>query len=161
LVEYLRISEYSYQSESAYRVFFLGTIKFGPWKRIWKSWPPLRCKFFIWLLLKNKCWTADRLARRGLPHSIISPLCDQEQETMQHLLISCVFPREVWAMVFTCLGLPTHIPQPSGRSFSGWWFGVINQVPKEVKGMNSSIILVAWKVWKHRNECVFEGFSLS
>jgi hypothetical protein len=40
-----------------------------------------------------------------------------------------------------------------GRSFSGWWSGVINSVPREVKrGLNSLIILVAWEVWKHRNE---------
>ena len=26
----------------------------------------------------QKCWTADRLARRGLPHPEYCPLCDQE-----------------------------------------------------------------------------------
>jgi hypothetical protein len=31
-------------------------------------------------------------------------------------------------------------------------------VPKEQKsGLNSLIILVAWELWKHRNDCVFEG----
>ena len=30
-------------------------------------------------------------------------------------------------------------------------------VPKEMrKGLNSLIILVAWEIWKHRNDCVFE-----
>jgi hypothetical protein len=23
------------------------------------------CKFFIWLAIKNRCWTADQLAKRG------------------------------------------------------------------------------------------------
>jgi hypothetical protein len=52
----------NYSSKSAYQAFFTGSITFAPWKRIWKTWAPLRCKFFIWLALKNKVWTADRLA---------------------------------------------------------------------------------------------------
>jgi hypothetical protein len=30
----------SYSSKSTYLAFFIGTIKFSPWRRIWKSWPP-------------------------------------------------------------------------------------------------------------------------
>lgn len=52
-----------YSSKSAYEAFFLGTIKFTPWKRIWKSWAPPRCKFFMWLAINNRCWTAERLAK--------------------------------------------------------------------------------------------------
>jgi hypothetical protein len=109
--------------KSDYRAFFFGSIKFGPWKRIWKSWAPLRCKLFIWLALNNKCWTAERLARRGLQHPSVCPLCDQEQETMQHLLISCIFSRDVWAAVFTCLGLTAHIPQRRSPMEGGFLAG--------------------------------------
>jgi hypothetical protein len=38
-----------------------------PWQRIWKSWAPGKCKIFLWLAVKNRCWTTDRLARKGLP----------------------------------------------------------------------------------------------
>lgn len=63
---------------------------------IWRSRAPLICKIFTWLALKNRVWTSDRLARRGLPHHDACPLCDQEQESIDHLLISCVFARSVW-----------------------------------------------------------------
>ena len=59
----------SYSSKSAYEAFFMGSIKFGPWKRVWKTWAPPRCRFFIWLVLHNRVWTAVRLARRNLPPS--------------------------------------------------------------------------------------------
>jgi len=50
------------------------------------------------------------------------------------------------------------VPDPSVSRFSGWWRKVIKAVPKEVRrGLNSLIILVAWEVWKHRNDCVFEN----
>ena len=32
------------------------------------------CKFFIWLAIKIHCWTADRLAKRVLPHPPACPL---------------------------------------------------------------------------------------
>ena len=65
-----------YSSRSACNAFFFGSIRFAPWKRIWRSWATLRCKVFVWLAI-NLCWTADRLAKCGLPHPPACPLCDQ------------------------------------------------------------------------------------
>ena len=59
----------------------------------WQSKAPLRCRFFSWLALKDRCWTSDRLARRGLPHQAACPMCDQQQETMQHLMLECSFAK--------------------------------------------------------------------
>lgn len=56
------------------------------WRLTWKSWAPLRIKLFHWLAMQGRCWTTDRLARRGLPHEPTCALCDQEPEIMQHLL---------------------------------------------------------------------------
>jgi hypothetical protein len=44
----------------------------------------------------NKCWTADRLARWGLDHPDKCPLCDQVEESIDHLLVSCVFAMQFW-----------------------------------------------------------------
>ncbi|WVZ57988.1 hypothetical protein U9M48_008310, partial [Paspalum notatum var. saurae] len=151
-----------YTSKSAYNAFFLGSVKFAPWKRIWKSWAPLRCKFFLWLAVKNRCWTADRLLKHGLPHLSVCLLCDQENEDIQHILVACVFSWEVWAKVLIDVGLQLVAPQPDVRVFSTWWCWPVSRVPKESrKGFNSLVIMVAWTLWKHRNACVFEGLSPS
>jgi hypothetical protein len=84
-----------YSSKSAYDAFFVWSITFAPWRRVCKTWLPSNCKVFIWLAIKNRVWTADRLAKRGLPHPNACPLCDQSDETIQHILISCVFACEV------------------------------------------------------------------
>jgi hypothetical protein len=83
-----------YTAKSTYDALFEGALSFAPYERIWKSWAPPKCRFFMWLVAHNRCWTADRLARRGLPHSDRCLLCDQEEENIQHLLIRCVFARQ-------------------------------------------------------------------
>ena len=121
-----------------------------PWKRIWKTWAPLRCKIFIWLAVKNRCWTADRLAKRGLPHPAVCPHCDQAEESIQHLLVSCVCAHHVWTVVLQKLGFILRAPQANTSSFSSWWCQAIKTLPNELtKGLNSLIILVVWKMWKH------------
>jgi hypothetical protein len=85
-----------YSAKSAHEALFIGAIQFNPWERIWKSWVPGKCKFFMWLAAHNKCWTADRLAKKGLTHPDRCQLCDQEEETIDHILIACVFSRQAW-----------------------------------------------------------------
>lgn len=88
---------------SRHTTMFFGTIKFSPWKRIWKSWAPSNCKFFMWLAINNRCWTSDRLARRGLPHQPACPFCDQADKTINDILSSCVLIREVWSCILKWL----------------------------------------------------------
>ncbi|WVZ97941.1 hypothetical protein U9M48_043439, partial [Paspalum notatum var. saurae] len=95
---------------------------------------------------------------RGLPHPAACPLCDQSDETIQHLLISCVFAREVWTAILSKLGLAFIAPQQGCTGFTCWWRQSVKRVGKDMrKGLNSLIILVPWQIWKHRNSCVFEG----
>ena len=112
----------------------------------------------MWLVAHNRCWTADRLAKNGLAHPEKCPLCDQEEETINHLLLSCVFARQTWFEILLGLGLQVLSPQLEDPSFEEWWHKVSSKVSGQVqKGLNSTIILVAWSLWIHRNQCVFDG----
>ena len=53
---------------------FNGAVNFEPWEFIWKSWVPKKYQFFLWLAAHDRCWTADTLTRRGLPHPNQWPL---------------------------------------------------------------------------------------
>uniref|UniRef100_A0A0A9HR92 Reverse transcriptase zinc-binding domain-containing protein n=1 Tax=Arundo donax TaxID=35708 RepID=A0A0A9HR92_ARUDO len=151
-----------FSCKSAYVRFFTGAVEFEPWKLIWKSWTPPRCKFFMWLAILNRCWTADRLARRGLDHPDRCPLCDQADETIQHLLFACVFARGIWFSVLSITGLQQLTPNQDGQTLQEWWSQAQFEVtPQCRKGFNSLVILIAWWLWKHRNSCVFEGASPS
>jgi hypothetical protein len=69
-----------YSSKSAYDMLFLGSTSFGAYERVWESWAPSKCSFFLWLVMHNRCWTADRLARRGLPHPSVCPFATKKRK---------------------------------------------------------------------------------
>ena len=146
-----------YSAKTAYEGFFLGATIFRPWEIIWKTWAPAKCPFFMWLVAHNKCWTADRLAKRGLPHPDRCPICDQESETINHLLIGCSFAREFWHRFLSQVGLQALSPQLSDSSFYDWWERItIDCSVLVLQGINSLIILGAWTIWTQQNNRVFD-----
>ncbi|GJN12224.1 hypothetical protein PR202_ga30516 [Eleusine coracana subsp. coracana] len=49
-------------------------------------------------------------------------------------------------------------PQPSDTSFEEWWNYFAGRVHGEArKKFNTTIILGAWILWRHRNDCIFNG----
>jgi hypothetical protein len=147
-------------SLGAYKGLFLGSSSFAYYKMVSKSWAPPKWCFFIWLVTQKRCWTADRLAKRGLDHPEKSLLCDQEAETMDHLLVTCVFAREFWYLWLRQFGLHSLAPQMTASSFLGWWEKAAGAVSGLIKkGLNSLIILGAWVIWNHMNRCVFNGWN--
>jgi hypothetical protein len=92
-------SDRRYSAESAYKGLFMGSCYFGHYKRVWKTWAPPKYRSFIWLVTQIRCWTADRLAKRGLNHPSKWPLCDQDSETTNNFLVTCVFARVFWYKV--------------------------------------------------------------
>lgn len=58
--------------------------------------------------------------RHGLLDDDVCALCDQEQESEDHLATGCVFAREVWYRVLAPLDLTRLTPQ-LGTSVVDWW----------------------------------------
>ena len=114
--------------------------------------------------LRNRCvfYGEPPNLARGLSHPERFPLCDQEEETIQHLLTGCVFAQQVWFSILSPLDLGSEASGHTDLYFADWWAKIIHMFSKEHrKGANSLIILIAWLLWKHRNACVFDGDSPS
>jgi hypothetical protein len=147
-----------YFSNSAYKALFQGAVSFGPADRVWKTWAPAKCKFFMWLVEHNKCWTTDKLGKRGMDHSDHCPLCDQQEESINHLLISCVFVRQLWDGLLRAAGLQELAPQLSEMVLEDWWRVSSHRVMGQIRsGFNTLVILGSWVLWKHKNNCLFDG----
>jgi hypothetical protein len=137
---------------------FCGSTSLAGFERVCGTWAPPKCQFFLWLVLHNKCWTADRLAKKGLPHPSTCPLCDQEGESIHHLLVSGVLARQFWFLLLQRVGLAALSPGMEDISFEAWWSRSVEVVPKDLRdGFYSLVVLGTWSIWRHRNDCVFNG----
>nr|ABA97942.1 retrotransposon protein, putative, LINE subclass [Oryza sativa Japonica Group] len=149
-----------YSSWSAYRALLSGRIHFE-YKPIWKSWAPPRCCYFLWLVALNRCWTADCLRSHGLSHPACCVLCDQSDETIDHLLVACPESRQLWWIALRAIGhsecLPINEP-----SFHIWLCDSRKKVIKaHRRGFDTIATLVAWTIWKERNIRVFNQINRS
>lgn len=124
------------------------------------TWAPRKCKFFLWLVAHDRCWTADTLAHRGLPHPEHCPLCDQEEESISHLLSACVFARQFWHRFLSCFGLQDVTPCPNDADFFLWWQQAGDGISSgALRGFNTLVVLGAWTIWKAKNDDVFNEIS--
>jgi hypothetical protein len=145
-----------YSSHTAYRAFFHGRIRLDGANVLWKTKAPGKCKFFSWLALHGRCWTSDRLRRHNMPNSGLCAFCEQEDETIQHLLMQCPFSREVWCMVLRAAGLQRQTPGLAS-TIPDWWMSLRSRIPKDGRrGFDTLVVLVLWSLWKARNDIVFQ-----
>jgi len=97
-----------FSTASAYRAFFIGQTEIRGARCLKKARAPGKCKFFIWLVLHGRCWTAERRKRHNLQDDDTCILCSQESESITHLLLNCSFARECsWSCV-TFTGTHSH-----------------------------------------------------
>jgi hypothetical protein len=149
----------AYSASSSYRSFFLGMSSLlGAWE-VWRASAPPKVKFFFWLALHRRLWTADCKRRHGLQDSAECALYGQEDETVDHLFASCVFAREVWFRVLHPSGWDPLSPT-AHSPLSTWWPDGRSTVPAQLRrGFDSAVLLVSWRLWKERNSRTFDGSS--
>jgi hypothetical protein len=90
-------------------VVLLGLLLIWPSCRLW--WPvkrstPPSANFLVWATLLPRCWMSERLQRHGLRNSEPCVLCHQALESIEHLLLNCVYAREVWLSGWLSAAMP-------------------------------------------------------
>jgi hypothetical protein len=145
-----------YFVSSTYPAFLLGQCAIPGKKELSKARAPPRCKFFIWTVLLDRCWTSERLQRHSLQNNGLCALCSQAPETIVHLLLSCAYSKEVWFVLLPRAGFH-HLAPSQERSFADRWLLHRKQVHKDQrKGFDSFVVLVSWHARKERNARIFD-----
>ena len=146
-----------YSTSSAYKAQFFGATHTNMNKLVWKAWAPPKIKFFAWLAIQNRLWTADRLEKRGWANCGLCPLCKQTQETAAHLFSQCRFSKRVWRMTKDWLGISSIRMEEwtADLSIEDWW----RKMAFKSKAIASITMLVTWTIWKERNARVFNNKS--
>jgi hypothetical protein len=163
-IRWILTTDGTYTSASAYRLHFEGRILSAAPDMIWSPWAPAKCKFFLWLLLHNRLWCADRLQRRQLPNAYFCPLCLRNLESSLHLFFECPFSRRLWTTVAAWPHCSSFHPTVWGTAASSWeiWQLMIQQTPDaHRRGTSSLFTLVCWNIWKERNARIFRQKSAS
>jgi hypothetical protein len=81
---------------------------------------------------KNRCWIPACTSRFATP--CILPLCEQELETVEHLLLHCVMERETWHIFLQLSGFFQSECRPR---ILGWLSGGLTGVCEVEIGMTS------------------------
>ena len=145
------------------------------WTRIWikmcgRTGRPQKCKFFAWLVISNRIWTADSLHRRGWPNCNLCPLCQQVPESAAHLLFQCRYTIRVWGMIKGWLALHDVRPdewivldsvkdwwtrnatkQTPGR-LSRWWCSSLGKYGRNEMLEFSATLQSRWECWSLRSK---------
>ncbi|KAM0870913.1 hypothetical protein ACQ4PT_039753 [Festuca glaucescens] len=154
-------SSASFSTRSSYLACFAGRTALPAARQIWYSFAPLKYRFFSWLAVQDRCWTSDRLQRRGLPNQGFCPLCERVDECIDHLLLQCPFSRAIWFKVLRGQGLQRLMPSSTDEIREWWPLASSSLCLGAQRAFNSLCLLVLRSLWLERNARVFEGNACS
>jgi ribonuclease HI/exonuclease III len=132
------------------------------WKAVWNYRSLPKVDLFIWTLAHKSIPTGENLKRRGWEGPFRCPLCRQEEETTDHLLLNCNYSKEVWKQMIgpqLITRFPTDVTSlllqwdsmgpfaDKKKNQTHWIWGLL---PK----------LALWSLWLERNHRIFRDSLL-
>jgi hypothetical protein len=154
-------SDGKYSASSAYRAFFNGSAALLGAREIWQTKVPPKVKFFFWLVLHQRLWTAERRKRHDLQDDDDCALCGQAPESIEHLFLGCVFTRELWFKLLAPVGLQVLVPWSDER-IGDWWMQQRGRFHYQSRPIfDCLVMLLCWCVWKERNRRTFDNILSS
>eukprot|EP01018_Ginkgo_biloba_P000430 Gb_04206 [translate_table: standard] len=126
------------------------------WKYIWNFNCPLKSCIFMWLALNNKGPTWDVLKKGGKIGPSRSPLCKESEETINHLLLTCLYAISVWKEVGILSGLKVAWEGSTLEESLRKWCE--NRLAKFVLALP---LIIAWGIWLMQNASLFQGIQVA
>ncbi|XP_058742003.1 uncharacterized protein LOC131614437 [Vicia villosa] len=125
---------------------------------LWHNLVPQKIKSFGWRCFLNRLPIKDLLARRGisLSNSTLCVLCENNQESLLHLLLSCRASYLIWRDMATWIGFDIGEEVSLIESYMRWYrFCKSNRVKKGREGV--MWLAIVWSIWNVRNSIIFRG----
>ena len=82
-----------------------------PHRLIWNPVVPPKIGVFAWEAAWGKVLTLDQLKRRGMTFANRCFMCEEEEETIDRLLIHCKFAKMLWDLFLSIVGISWVFPQ--------------------------------------------------
>ncbi|XP_060965512.1 uncharacterized protein LOC133034440 [Cannabis sativa] len=123
------------------------------WKSLWALKLPPKIKNLMWRAGSNCLPTLAQLASKHVPVSTLCPLCEEMDETISHVLLTCRVVTKVWERV----GIGTTVTAAGGM-FLDWCVSIFTHLSAEKQGLAAAL---CWAVWGARNDVVWQGKSFN
>jgi hypothetical protein len=121
------------------------------WSKIWQSilWP--KVSIFLWLTAQNRILTWDNLLKKGFIGPSRCTLCQQREETMEHLFNNCHYSQQIWdwgAQAMKC----SNRNRGSIRDTIANWETISFHNPILQCIWQLLLGFTLWAIWKERNK---------
>nr|GFA82003.1 hypothetical protein [Tanacetum cinerariifolium] len=115
-----------------------------------------RHTFNLWLVIKKKLKTQDRLLRWDVNGSLARSctLCESKPDSHEHLFFECSFSRKVWRHMRNLVGL--SLMQPSLEMILSF---IIPMAKRRTSKYVTKLVIAAlvYFIWKERNDRLFNN----
>jgi hypothetical protein len=109
---------------------------------------------FAWLTIKHRILTSDRLSRLHIAPSFNCLFCNECEEIVDHLLLTCPFASQCWNFILNKLNYSTPLQNTIWEVFQAW--PVLYPKSLFANLWKCILALVVWAIWWERNKCIFQ-----
>ena len=110
-----------------------------PHRLIWNSVVPSKMGIFSWEAAWGKILTLDNLKRRGMAFANRCFMCEEDEETIDHVLIHCKSAKLLWDLFLSMVGISWVFPQSVLHTLLAWQGVAVGK--KRKKNMDSSSLV--------------------
>ncbi|XP_018480096.1 uncharacterized protein LOC108851183 [Raphanus sativus] len=119
-----------------------------PWhNEVWFSGGIPKHMFLVWLMVRNRCPTRDRILSWGIQTDPQCLFCNTENESIAHCFFDCSFTWEVWKVIAAKCGFTS----------TRQWITLLPQLKAHTTNkVRKTLLLLSWQavlytLWTERN----------
>ena len=139
----------SFSVKVMYKGYDLSPAHDFPHRLIWNSVVPTKMGIFSWEAAWGKILTLDNLKRRGMAFANRCFLCEEDEETIHHLLIHCKSAKMLWDLFLSMVGISWVFPHSVLHTLLAWQGVVVGK--KREKIWTAAPSCLFWALWRARN----------
>ena len=103
-----------------------------PHRMVWNPVVPPKIGVFAWEAAWGKVLTLDQLKRRGMSFANKCFMREEEEETINHLLIHCKFAKMLWDLFLSIVGISWVFPQSVLHTLLAWQGAAVGKKRRKI-----------------------------
>ena len=142
-----------FNSKAAYEFFRPRKVSLTWPNLVWHSSIIPRHSFIMWLGLKERLQTKDKL--HEFIDDKVCPLCDATDESIDHLFFQCDIGKHVWFLIKQWLKITRAMS--TLKSATKWLIKEARGTGIQSKAKKVALACTVYHIWEARNKRIFEG----